>query len=65
MLRCAPLAGCSPELGRIEVRDLYARYPDYFIDTAAERGRAMAARRVAWWQCPVHWYSPPPLSSSA
>lgn len=46
--------------GRIELRDLYALYPDYFIDSAAERARLAAARLVVM-QCPVHWYSLPPL----
>lgn len=46
--------------GRIEVRDLYALYPDYLIDTTVERARLAAARLVVW-QAPVHWYSLPPL----
>ena len=46
--------------GRVEVCDLYALYPDYLIDIAAERRRLAAARLVVW-QCPVHWYSVPPL----
>ena len=36
------LAAQAP--GRIEVRDLYALYPDYDIDTATERARLAAAR---------------------
>ena len=44
----------------IEVRDLYALYPDYFIDTAAEQA-ALAAARLVVWLHPVHWYSMPPL----
>ena len=45
---------------RIEVRDLYALYPDYFIDTAAEQAALAQARLVVWLQ-PIHWYSMPPL----
>ena len=45
---------------RVEVRDLYALYPDYLIDTAAEQARLQAATLVVW-QHPIHWYSMPPL----
>ena len=45
---------------RIEVRDLYALYPDYLIDVAAEQAALMAAKLVVW-QHPIHWYSMPPL----
>ena len=50
-------AGAS---ARVEVRDLYALYPDYLIDTAAEQARLQAATLVVW-QHPIHWYSMPPL----
>jgi hypothetical protein len=30
----------------VEVRDLYALYPDYFIDVAAEQAALAQAR---WW----------------
>jgi glutathione-regulated potassium-efflux system ancillary protein KefF len=46
--------------GRIEVRDLYALYPDYLIDVAAEQA-ALAAARLIVWQQPIRWYSMPPL----
>jgi glutathione-regulated potassium-efflux system ancillary protein KefF len=46
--------------GRIELRDLYAMYPDYFIDVAAEQAALARARLVVWLQ-PIHWYSMPPL----
>lgn len=46
--------------GRVAVRDLYALYPDYYIDTAAEQA-ALAAARLVVWLHPVHWYSMPPL----
>jgi glutathione-regulated potassium-efflux system ancillary protein KefF len=44
----------------VEVRDIYALYPDYWIDTAAERAALGAARLVVWLH-PVHWYGMPPL----
>ena len=44
----------------IDVRDLYARYPDYFIDVAAEQAALAQAQLVVWLQ-PIHWYSMPPL----
>jgi glutathione-regulated potassium-efflux system ancillary protein KefF len=59
MMRAAG-ARAAASGGRIEVRDLYALYPDYLIDTEVERQRLVAARLVVW-QCPVHWYSLPPL----
>lgn len=46
--------------GRVEVRDLYALYPDYLIDVAVEQALLARARLVVW-QHPVHWYSMPPL----
>ena len=45
---------------RVDVRDLYALYPDYLIDTAAEQARLQSAKLVVW-QHPIHWYSMPPL----
>ena len=45
---------------RVAVRDLYALYPDYLIDPAAEQAALVAARLVVW-QHPIHWYSMPPL----
>ncbi len=46
--------------GRVEVRDLYALYPDYLIDVQAEQARLGDARLVVW-QHPIHWYGMPPL----
>lgn len=43
-----------------EVRDLYALYPDYVIDVAAEQQQAARADLIVW-QHPVHWYAMPPL----
>ena len=45
---------------RVEVCDLYALYPDYFIDVAAEQARLKDARLLVWLH-PVQWYSMPPL----
>lgn len=46
--------------GRIALRDLYALYPDYVIDVAAEQA-ALAAARLVVWQHPIQWYHMPPL----
>lgn len=46
--------------GRIELRALYRRYPDYWIDVAAEQA-ALADARLVVWLHPIHWYSMPPL----
>jgi len=45
---------------RVDVRDLYALYPDFFIDAQAEQA-AIAPARLVVWQHPVHWYGMPPL----
>ncbi|MET0382961.1 MAG: NAD(P)H-dependent oxidoreductase [Burkholderiaceae bacterium] len=46
--------------GDVEVRDLYALYPDYVIDIDAEQSALAAARAVVWLH-PVQWYSMPAL----
>jgi glutathione-regulated potassium-efflux system ancillary protein KefF len=46
--------------GRVDVRQLYQRYPDYLIDIPAEQA-ALAAARLVVWLHPIHWYSMPPL----
>jgi glutathione-regulated potassium-efflux system ancillary protein KefF len=43
-----------------QVRDLYALYPDYDIDVAAEQSHAAAARLIVLLH-PIQWYSMPPL----
>ncbi len=43
-----------------ELRDLYALYPDYDIDVAAEQA-ALAAARLVVWLHPIHWYAMPAL----
>ena len=53
-------AAAGLDAARVEVRDLYALYPDYFIDVAAKQARLAQARLVVWLH-PVHWYSMPPL----
>jgi glutathione-regulated potassium-efflux system ancillary protein KefF len=52
------LAQADP--ARVALRPLYALYPDYFIDAAAEQAALQAAKLVVWLH-PVHWYSMPPL----
>jgi glutathione-regulated potassium-efflux system ancillary protein KefF len=44
----------------VTITDLYARYPDYHVDVAAEQ-RALAAAGNLVWLHPIHWYSMPPL----
>lgn len=44
----------------VEVRDLYALYPDYLIDVAAEQACLQRARLIVW-QHPIHWYHMPAL----
>jgi glutathione-regulated potassium-efflux system ancillary protein KefF len=52
-LRAASLPG-------VHYRDLYALYPDYLIDVAAEQAALVPAQLVVW-QHPVQWYSMPAL----
>lgn len=44
----------------LEVRDLYALYPDYVIDVQDEQAAAERADLVVWLH-PIQWYSMPPL----
>jgi len=44
----------------VEVRDIYALYPDYVIDVEAEQAALAAARTVVWVH-PIQWYSMPAL----
>jgi glutathione-regulated potassium-efflux system ancillary protein KefF len=53
-------AAAGLSASRVHVRDLYALYPDYFIDVAAEQALLLEAKLVVWLH-PVHWYSMPPL----
>jgi glutathione-regulated potassium-efflux system ancillary protein KefF len=45
---------------QVAVRDLYALYPDYWVDVAAEQAALAGARAVVWLH-PIHWYGMPPL----
>ena len=45
---------------RVQVRDLYALYPDYWIDVPTEQALLAEARLLVWLH-PVHWYSMTPL----
>jgi glutathione-regulated potassium-efflux system ancillary protein KefF len=54
------LAAARAGPSRIAVRDLYALYPDYLIDVAAEQA-VLAKARLVVWQHPIHWYGMPPL----
>lgn len=56
----AARAAAAASRGRIAVRDLYALYPDYVLDVAAEQA-ALAGVRLLVWQHPLHWYHMPPL----
>jgi glutathione-regulated potassium-efflux system ancillary protein KefF len=44
----------------VQVTDLYAAYPDYDVDVAAEQARAAAARMLVLLH-PIQWYSMPAL----
>jgi glutathione-regulated potassium-efflux system ancillary protein KefF len=44
----------------VQVRDLYALYPDYDIDVPAEQAAAAAARLIVLLH-PIQWYSMPAL----
>ena len=60
LMKRAREAATQTSASRIVVRDLYALYPDYLIDVAAEQALLTPARLVVW-QHPIHWYSMPPL----
>lgn len=48
------------DLPAVEVRSLYALYPDFGIDVAAEQAALVRASAVVW-QSPLYWYSVPAL----
>lgn len=56
----ALLRAAREERPEVAVHDLYARYPDYCIDVAAEQ-QALAAARLVVWLHPTYWYAMPPL----
>ncbi|HMW22009.1 MAG TPA: NAD(P)H-dependent oxidoreductase [Burkholderiaceae bacterium] len=45
---------------RLELRDLYALYPDFAIDVEAEQAALKRADLIVW-QHPLQWYSMPAL----
>lgn len=55
----AMLAGVT-DLPGIQVRDLYALYPDFSIDVQAEQ-RSLLESRAIIVQHPIYWYSMPAL----
>jgi len=54
------LARAVAGVAQTEVRDLYALYPDYLIDVAAEQA-ALADAALIVWLHPAHWYGMTPL----
>jgi len=54
------LAQAAGDLPEVELRDLYALYPDYLIDVAAEQA-ALSDTELLVWLHPVHWYGMTPL----
>jgi glutathione-regulated potassium-efflux system ancillary protein KefF len=57
----AALMKAAAGLGdEVVVRDLYAAYPDYLIDTAAEQQALREAELVVWVH-PIRWYGMPPM----
>jgi len=54
------LVSALAELPELQVRSLYELYPDFAIDIEAEQSALLAAR-IVLWQCPLYWYSVPPL----
>lgn len=60
LLAAARELAAAPGVNSVEVRDLYALYPDYLIDVQDEQAAAARADLIVW-QHPVHWYAMPPL----
>lgn len=56
----ARLARAAAGVEGVEVRDLYALYPDFRIDAAAEQAAIEDADRIVW-QFPMYWFSSPAL----
>ena len=54
------LRDAAKQLPGVQVQDLYARYPDFDIDVAAEQANVSAARLLVLLH-PIQWYSMPPL----
>jgi glutathione-regulated potassium-efflux system ancillary protein KefG len=56
----ATLVGAVRDLTHVTVHDLYAAYPDFQIDVAAEQA-LLAEHDVIVFQHPVFWYNTTPL----
>ncbi len=54
------MAEAVRDLGNVEVRDLYALYPDFDVDVAAEQ-KVLAAADLLVFHHPLQWYAGPPL----
>lgn len=54
------LADAARSVPGVDVHDLYASYPDFYIDVTAEQARLAAADVVVWLH-PIQWYSMPSL----
>ena len=54
------LMSTALQLSHVRVHDLYALYPDYLIDVAAEQAALNSAKLVVW-QHPIHWYGMTPM----
>ena len=57
---CAALVSAIRDIPAIEIRSLYAMYPDFDIDVAAEQAAVERARLVVWLH-PFYWYTAPAL----
>lgn len=55
-----PLMQAARALGHVNVRDLYALYPDHVIDVSVEQS-ALAKADLVVWLHPLQWYSMPAL----
>ena len=55
-----PLLEAARSVSRVQVCDLYSRYPDFVIDVAAEQA-ALGRARLLVLLHPIQWYSMPPL----
>ena len=56
----ARLAALARKMDGVTLVDLYAAYPDYQIDVAAEQARLNSAD-VVMFLCPFYWYSTPSM----
>lgn len=54
------LLAAAREVPGVDINDLYATYPDYAIDVAAEQARLARADLLVMLH-PIQWYSMPPL----